>query len=245
MLAAAPAGASVARPVSGPLQGSCDGVMIQTCEEGWKQTWGYRFDDDKGLRISGAALEPAEQFFPRLRVAALRNQADLIKRFHFVSDAATAIKEGVAEYLPEVTEHVIDIMHAYQHIHEAAALIHGPNTPAAKAWGKCWCDELYLRGGHEVRRRLSRARFKQPQRQETLAALLGYLERHERSMDYPRYVKDNIPISSGPMESICKQRGLRMKGRGMRWSKENVTPMGTMICLWNDQRWNEYWKVPA
>lgn len=53
-------------------------------------------------------------------------------------------------------------------------------------------------------------------------------------MDYPRYLKENIPISSGPMESTCKQLRLRMEGRGMRWSKDNVTAMGTMICLWND-----------
>lgn len=245
VLAAPPVGKSVTRPVSGPLQGSCDGVMIQTCEEGWKQTWGYRFDDDKGLRISGAALEPAEQFFPRLRTAALRNQADLIKRFHFVSDAATSIKEGVAAFLPEVTEHVIDIYHAYQHIYEAAAKIHGSDTPTGRAWGKRWCDELYLRGGREVRRRLGRARFKKPEQQSALTALTSYLERHERGMDYPRYLKEDIPISSGPMESTCKQLGLRMKGRGMRWNKDNVTAMGTMICLWNDQRWNDYWKVPA
>lgn len=245
VLAGMPVGASVTRPVSGPLVGSCDGLMIQTREEGWKQTWSYRFDDDKSLRISGAALEPAEQFFPRLRAAALRNQADLIKQFHFVSDAATAIKDGVAQFLPEVTEHVIDIMHAYQHVHEAAGLIHGQGTPAAEAWARRWRDELYLRGGHEVWRRLSRARFKVDQRQQALEALLGYLRRNDRYMDYPRYLKENIPISSGPMESTCKQLGLRMKGRGMRWSKQNVTPMGTMICLWNDRRWDDYWKVPA
>ena len=156
-----------------------------------------------------------------------------------VSDAATAIKKGVAEFLPEVTEHVIDIMHAYPHIHEAAALIHGPDTPAAKAWARRWRDELYLRGDREARRRLSRAASRPVRGKRHWRPCWGYLGRIERYMDDPRYLKENVPISSGPMKSTCKQLGLRMKGRGMRWSQQNVTPKGTMICLWNDRRWDQ------
>jgi len=50
-------------------------------------------------------------------------------------------------------------------------------------------------------------------------------------MDYPRYRREGIPISSGPMESTCKQLGLRLKGPGMRWREDNLTPMATLISL--------------
>ena len=233
------------RPVSGTLVGSCDGVMVNTREEQWKQMWAWRFDDDKGRRHSGATLRPAAEFFPQLRQEALRQQADLIKRFVFVSDAAECIKQGVAEFLPEATVHVIDLYHAYQHVHGAAKLIHGEGTPKARAWAKQWCDELYLSGGAAVRQRLGHASFTEPARQEALDALRGYLKRNEPHMDYPTYHKRGLPISSGPMESTCKQLGLRLKGPGMRWRRHNLDPMAELISQWCDGRWTEQWKDAA
>lgn len=233
------------RPVSGTLVGSCDGMMVNTREEQWKQMWAFRFDDDKGRRHSGATLRPAAEFFPRLREEALRQQAALVNRFAFVSDAAECIKLGVSEFLPEATVHVIDIFHAYQHVHEAAKLIHGEGTPKAAAWAKQWCEELFLCGGAAVRQRLAHARFGEPARQQALDALCGYLKRNEPHMNYPAYREQNLPISSGPMESTCKQMGLRLKGAGMRWCKDNLDPMAELISQWCDGRWDGRWKAAA
>lgn len=233
------------QPVLGTLTGSCDGTMVNTREEGWREMRAYRFDDDRGRRCSGAALEDAATFIPRLRQVALDQQADQVRSFVFVSDAAEWIRQGVAEHLPEASEHVVDIYHAYQHIREAARQIHGEGTPQARAWAKRWCDELYTRGGQAVWDRLRRARFKKPHQQQALKKLLGYLHRHHPRMDYPRLRRQNLPISSGPMESTCKQLGQRLKGPGMRWREDNLTPMAHLISLWNDQRWNQYWQSAA
>lgn len=152
---------------------------------------------------------------------------------------------GVAEFLPEAMVHVIDIYHAYQHVHEAARLIHGEGTPAAAAWAKQWCDELFLSGGAAVRKRLSHARFSGPTRQAALNALRDYLQRNAGNMDYPTYRREGLPISSGPMESTCKQLGLRIKGPGMRWNKESIDPMAELISQWCDRRWDQRWKNAA
>lgn len=233
------------RAVCGTLVGSCDGTMVHTRQTGWRELRAYRFDDDRGRRISGAALEKAEQFIPRLRQVALDQQADLVKRFVFVSDAAEWIRQGVAEFLPEAQEHVIDIYHAYQHVHAAADVVHGQGSEKARCWAKQWCDELYLRGGQAVHDRLKHARFDTPQRQAGLDKLLAYLQRHAPHLQYPRYRQANIPISSGPMESTCKQLGLRLKGPGMRWNIDNIDPMANLISLWNDHRWDQHWKKVA
>lgn len=233
------------RLVCGTLVGSCDGTSVNTREEGWRELKAYRFDDDHGRRLSGAALEDAASFMPRLRELALCQHAEELNRFVFVSDAAEWIRLGVAEYLPEVSDHVVDLYHACQHIHEAARAIHGDGTPQAAAWARRWCHELDTRGGEAVWDRLRRARFQEPPRQAALDTLLGYLQRHKARMDYPRYRREGIPISSGPMESTCKQLGLRLKGPGMRWCEENVTPMATLIGLWCDQRWDRYWQTAA
>lgn len=190
-------------------------------------------------------MENAAAFTPRLRQEALRHHADQVQRFVFVSDAAAWIKDAVAEHLPEASDHVIDIYHAYQHIHDAARRIHGEGTDAAHAWARNWCDELDIRGGQAVHDRLRHTRYSEPHRQEPLDQLLGFLDRHADRMDYPRYRRENIPISSGPMESTCKQLGRRLKGPGMRWRTDNLTPMAHLLSLWADQRWNHYWTKSA
>jgi hypothetical protein len=233
------------RRVVGTLVGSCDGMMVHTREEGWRELRAWRFDDDAGRRVSGAALENAATFAPRLRRLALAHDVGKIERFAFVSDAAGWIADAVAEHLPEADEHVVDIWHAYQHIHQAARAIHGEGTPHATQWARRWCDELYLRGGRATWDRLRRARFREPERQAALEALLGFLDRQAPRMDYPRYRDDGLPISSGPMESTCKQIGRRLKGPGMRWKRENVTPMAQLLSLWTDQRWERHWQQHA
>lgn len=233
------------RPVCGQLIGSCDGTMVNTREDGWRELRAYRFDDDRGRRLSGATLERAAEFVPRLRKLALSQHADRVKRFTFVSDAAEWIAQAVDEFLPEASDHVIDIYHAYQHIHEAARAIHGEGTDAAKRWARRWCDRLKHLGGRRTWDRLRRARFAQPHQQQALGKLLQYLDRHARRMDYPRYQAQGIPISSGPIESTCKQLGQRLKGPGMRWAKHNVTPVAALVSLWHDDRWDTHWQPAA
>ena len=92
---------------------------------------------------------------------------------------------------------------------------------------------------------MRRARFGQADPQEALTHLLGFLDRHATHLDYPRYRGEQIPISSGPMESTCKQPGRRLKGPGMRWRAENIPPMAALISLWTDDRWDAYWRPAA
>jgi hypothetical protein len=233
------------RPVQGTLVGSADGTMVQVRGQGWRELRAWRFDDELGRRHSGAALEDAAAFLPRLRQQALGQHADQVQRFVFLSDAAEWLRQGVAEHLPEARPHVVDIFHANQHLHDAAKAIYGEGTAAAAAWARRWCDELYTRGGQPVWDRLRHTRFDQEHRQAALRQLLEFLRRHAQGMDYPAYRQQKIPISSGPMESTCKQLGRRLKGPGMRWRSDNLTPMAHLLSLWNDRRWDGYWAKAA
>lgn len=233
------------RPVCGTLVGSCDGTKVNTRQDGWRELRAWRFDDDLDRRARGAALEPAEAFVPRLRREALAQDAAEVRRFVFVSDAAAWIEQAVDEWLPEAERHIIDIYHAKQHIHEAARAIHGEGTEKAERWAERWCGVLRTHGGRAVWDRLRRARFQRDEQQEALQKLLGYLDRHAERMDYPRYRREGLPISSGPMESTCKQLGLRLKGPGMRWNRENIDPMAALISLWADGRWDRHWQNKA
>lgn len=227
-------------PKEADLVGSCDGTMVNTRQEGWREMKAYRYEHPDGV-YGGAYLERSEQFVPRLRQAAIAMRAKQAKRIFFVSDAAEWIDKGVSVQLPTAIR-IVDIWHAYQHVHEAAQKIHGEGTNKAAAWGDQWCRHLHEHGGRVTWWSLRRVRYKDPERQEALEALLGYLDRQADRLDYPRYERAGWPISSGPMESYCKQLGGRLKGPGMRWSQENVNPMAALVTLWSQDRWDDYWR---
>jgi len=221
------------------LTGSCDGTMVHTREEGWKELKAYLLRCDSGSH-GAAYLETSRQFAPRLRDAAVSMQASRAGRLFWVSDAAEWIGRAVAVQLPTAVQ-IVDIWHAYQHIHEASRSIHGEGTPQAETWAETWCEQLRLQGARAVWNRLRRTRYRDVARQQALRGLLGFLDRHASRMDYPRYEREGWPISSGPMESFCKQLGRRLKGPGMRWSKANVDPMAKLASLWSTGQWTAYW----
>jgi hypothetical protein len=225
------------------LVGSCDGTMVNTTQFGWKELKAYQFRHGDH-RHGRAYLESSERFLPRIRRAAVKMNAGRAQRFFWVSDAAEWIDKGIAKQLPTATR-IVDIWHAYQHVHEASWKIFGEGTARAKQWVKKYCDELREYGGWTVWNSLRRVRYKDTERQEGLEALLTFLRRNSDRMDYPTYQRAGWPISNGPMESFCKQLGQRLKGPGMRWSMRNVDPMAALVSLWVSEEWDRHWQSAA
>jgi hypothetical protein len=223
--------------------GSCDGTMVNIRQAGWKELKAYHFQY-ANHRHGRAYLEPSDQFLPRVRQAALAMHAARASRVFWVADAAEWIEKGLAVQWPDAVQ-IVDVWHAWQHIHEASRKIFGEGTPPAAAWAKRYSQELREYGGWTVWNSLRRVRYKDAARQEALEALLGYLQRNANRMDYPTYERAGWPISSGPMESFCKQLGQRLKGPGMRWNADNVTPMATLVSLWADGEWDQHWQHAA
>jgi hypothetical protein len=223
--------------------GSCDGTMVNTRQAGWKELKAYQFQYDS-QKHGRAYLETCEQFLPRIRQTALAMHAGRAPHVFWVADAADWIEHGLAVQWPEAIQ-IVDLWHAWQHVHEASRKIFGEGTPQAAAWAKRYCQELRDYGGWTLWNSLRRVRYRDATRQESLTALLGYLQRNADRMDYPTYERAGWPISSGPMESFCKQLGQRLKGPGMRWSYENVSPMASMVSLWANDEWDKHWKTAA
>jgi hypothetical protein len=225
------------------LIGSCDGTMVNTREGSWRELKAYQFRHAGG-RHGQAFLESSKAFGPRLRRTAIGMGAAKAGRVFFVSDAADWIDKQVAVQLPDAIR-IVDIWHAYQHVHEASRKLFGEGTAKAQSWAKRYCEELRVYGGRPVWHSLRRVRYKDPPRQQALEALLTYLDRQAERLDYPTYEYLGYPISNGQMESFCKQLGQRLKGPGMRWSVRNVDSMAALVSLWSDGRWDSYWQSAA
>ena len=215
------------------LTGSSDGTMVHTREGGWREVKAYRFEHANG-RYGGAYLEPVDKFAPRVKAAADRVGQKRTQNKVFLSDMAEWIKQMVAQRLPGWI-HIADLWHARQHVHGAAEKIYGVGSIKAAKWSGYWSRRLRIYGASVLADKLRRIVmcYRRPEQQEGVLVLIRFLEKHAANMDYPRFEAMGLPISSGPMESFCKQIGLRMKGPGMHWSAKNVTPMGMLVSRWS------------
>jgi len=223
--------------------GSCDGTMVHTRQSGWKELRAYQFRYGSH-KYGRAYLESARQFTPRLRQAAAALQVWRARRLFWVADAAAWIDKGVRQQLPMAIR-IIDLWHAWQHIHTAAQEIYPQDQAQARPWARRYCRVLRRQGPAALLRQLRSIRYAPGPRQKALQHLRGYLHTHGEHLAYPHYLRHGYPISSGPMESFCKQLGQRLKGPGMRWNRANVSPMATLVSLWVNDQWDRYWQSAA
>jgi hypothetical protein len=227
----------------GEVLGSCDGTMVHTRERGWKELRAYQFRYGE-VRYGRAYLEPAKTFVPRLRQAAVALQVCHARHLFWLADAAAWIDKGVTQQLPMAIR-IIDLWHAYQHVYTAAQGLYPQDESQMRRWARRHCRVLKRQGARGLLKKLQSLRYTQRARRKALKQLRRYLEKHADHLAYPSYLRQGYPISSGPMESFCKQLGQRLKGPGMRWSCVHVTPMATLVSLWANGQWDRYWQRAA
>ena len=124
----------------------------------------------------------------------------------------------------------------------------GPNsssrlTAKAKAWreemmGVVWNQGslvLLDRLGHSLRRHRSG-----PKR-EALESLREFIGKRVAMTDYPSYRQAGYDCGSGVTESFCGTLTVRLKGRGMRWDKDNAEAIMAPGSLYYLNPWPDYW----
>jgi hypothetical protein len=79
-----------------------------------------------------------------------------------------------------------------------------------------------------------------------LADTLGYIENNRTRMDYARYRRLGLPISSAPVESTIKQINRRLKGSEKFWLNGGAEAMLQLrgAYLSQDDRARAYWSRP-
>ena len=213
------------------LWGSCDGTMVNTREDKWREVKAARFSHGKG-EYAIASMESSEHFVPRM--AALARALESEGTMAFVSDCAEWITKGVGKELPR-WKHIADYWHATQHITPVAEELYKHEHPQDQQdFAEYFAQELRAAGGAQVadELRLSAMSYPDLRHQRQVLDLARFFDKHASRMEYPQYIRDGLPVDSGAMESLCKQLGLRMKGRGMRWSTKNVSPMACLVARW-------------
>lgn len=139
-------------------------------------------------------------------------------------------------------EPILDFVHASEHVHDAAKAT-GQDAELGRRWaGLCWRGRVGDVLG-EITDHQNRIDPPTNPRDEpdhpwcVLERERGYLENNQSRMEYPRYRRAGLPITSSPVESWVKQLNQRAKGSEKFWNNDpNPEAMLNLRAAWlNDE----------
>lgn len=136
---------------------------------------------------------------------------------------------------------VVDWYHATEHLSEAAHLLKGEGTPAAKQWYTRHKTLLFQGHAASIAQELSAAAADQSVNAAELDKQAGYFRNNQHRMNYQELREGQWLIGSGTVESGAKQFKARFCGSGMRWNRsgaQNLLPIRAAVL---SRRFDDFW----
>ena len=243
------------REAAGAVEFQTDGTSVNTTG-GWREmrlsifarrgagepvadldAWGDQRLPAPTARAATAGIRTGDALGPQWRRAATRLGIKDAGAITVLADGARWIWNQVEKHLPGAAG-VLDIYHASQHIHAAAAALHGEEA-AARAWAEARRRTLLESGAAGLLAELEGAGG-------AAGELAAYLAPHADHTDYRRRLAEGRSIGSGLVEGACKTVvGRRLKQTGARWRVRRVERMASLCCVLYSEQWEAYWKNVA
>ncbi len=177
------------------------------------------------LRTAVSSMACSDDFGPMIGREARR------RRF-YDADLKAFIGDGLGwnwsiwkKYFPEFTP-ILDFIHAIQYVFSAAIVV---SSNDAEAWAMyvrlvtlCWQGQVddvikELKSACQAQGIDLQENVAEDDPNKPLHDAIRYLNNNRPRMDYPRYRRLGLPVTSAPMESLIKQINLRVKGTEMFW----------------------------
>jgi hypothetical protein len=216
---------------------SMDGVMAHV-DGGWREVkLGVCYErSQEGGGPSAAAyyatLDPSEQFGRRLRALSWVAKEPLCRQVAVLADGSDWIWKEAAKHFTRRTQ-ILDFFHASEHLWTVARARFAGDAAGASGWIDRQKARLMDNRVTEV---VEDVRSWQPDKEadrEVRRKELAYLAQNAGRMKYKTYKDAGFHIGSGVMESSCRwvvQQ--RMKGAGMRWSRQGAESMLHLRTAW-------------
>jgi hypothetical protein len=121
---------------------------------------------------------------------------------------------------------ILDLPHAIEHVYETARALHGSGDRVWELYVR-WITQIWQGRAADVLQEMESeqsVRGKPPKDcddkdpRKVLAGTITYLRNNLSRMDYPRYRKEGLPLTSAHMESLVKEIGYRVKGTEKFWN---------------------------
>lgn len=208
------------------------------------------------VRTAVATMADSTEFGYQVAAEVHRRGLDLAERKACVGDGQRCNWSLWEEHLkPQGFIAILDFLHLLAYLYGAAQAAGGKGSLRAwriyerwLRWAWAGEDELLLKDMDKAAKKLGPAPANASDRapQNVLAEALTYVRNNRDRMDYPRYRRQGLPISSAPVESLIKQFNRRVKGTEKFWTKKGAEAVLQVRAahLSQDERTNRYWSRP-
>jgi hypothetical protein len=205
-----------------------------SCDASAAQESSQYVGPERVLRTCISSLVNSQEFGVQMEREARRRRFDEAPRRVFIGDGLpwnwSIQREHFAEFTP-----ILDFIHAVQYLYSAAEACEADDQrrwerylELAEAVWQGRVDEVIGQLRDELARRgVAVEELPADSPHEPLATAARYLHNNRERMDYPRYRREGLPITSAPMESLIKQLNFRVKGTEMFWN----APQGAEAIL--------------
>lgn len=191
------------------------------------------------------ALAEGGDLFDRVLALARRAGVDAARRVVFIGDGARPLWLMCEQLFPDAVQ-IQDLWHVLEHLSGAAA---------AAAKSKQEADALRTQWGDDLKEgridavlgelRAHRNRLRAPEARETLRKAADYIEAGRHRMDYPRHIREGLPIGSGPIEAACKHVVKERFGiTGARWPRADIGDVLALRAALANNEWDRHWTAP-
>lgn len=200
---------------------------------------------DPGSTSFVGAIEPVEQFGPRLYAEALRRGLRHATRVVMLGDAAEWIKNLQAMHFPEAL-YIVDLYHAREHVAHLCQWL-WPGQPAEiLSHRNRWWDDLDHGRVEKIMGQAQRLLPADGKSRQEAAGEIAYLNKNQEHMRYSEFRRQGLFVGSGVIEAGCKSLiGLRLKQSGMEWSVRGANAIIALRCMLQSGRLEEYWQSRA
>jgi hypothetical protein len=190
---------------------------------------------DEGSVTYSAAIESAaspdtgqgpSDFAGRVLRETARRRFDQTGRQVVIGDGAAWIWNTVEEHFPRAIQ-ILDLYHAKEHLGTVAKAIFGPESDKTRPFIQERHQEL---DDGKIDAIIAVLKIYEP-RIDAARQCIGYLEENRHRMNYPEFRAQGLCVSSGVVESGCKNTiGARLKRSGMFWSLEGANAIIALRC---------------
>lgn len=180
-----------------------------------------------------------------MRREAGKLKIDQARHKYSVTDGAEWIARQYNRQLPMLDVNILDYYHLREHVTLAGQVLYGEGTAQARTWREEMMGYVWNQGSLVMLDHLGHYLRRHPRgpKAEALKSLRDYVTKRVNMTDYPSYRQIGYDCGSGPTESFCGTLTKRLKGRGMRWDKDNAESMMALGGLYYSNLWQNYWQV--
>jgi hypothetical protein len=191
-----------------------------------------------------ASLDGKTAAVARLATRASQYDGPGITQRLALTDGADALQRAVQTLLPDYSL-VLDIIHAVEHLWDAANSLLGERHPDRSDWVRSRLEQLLSGQVAAVILDLdgvAEATTTSPAARAQLLRTAGYYRRNAPFMRYGEYLAAGWPIGTGVVEGACGHLVKdRLEQAGMRWTKAGAQAVLDLRAVRLNGEWDAYW----